>query len=92
MCATLRSEFLKHALASDEAVRLFRRQFPVAPVQSERLREVIVRPAERAAVSFEPELVERILADTSGPDALPLLSYTLELLCRRQRQSHHDDG
>lgn len=85
VCATLRSEFLRHALEHQTIATLFRRTFPVTRLDAARLRDVVVRPAERAAITVEPELVERILADTSGPDALPLLSYTLQLVWQRCR-------
>ncbi len=88
VCATLRSEFLTQALADDALAPCMRRTVPVRPIGSGLLRDVVSRPAERAVIDVEPELVDRIVADASGPDALPLLSYTLQQLvekCRADR-------
>ncbi len=59
----------------------------VAPLRGPALREAIERPAHDLAVSFEPALVERLLADAaSEPGILPLLQETLNQLWDRQRQ------
>jgi hypothetical protein len=47
------------------------------------LPEVIVKPAQRAGIDFEPGLVERMVEDTVGGDALPLPAYTLQELYNR---------
>ena len=44
------------------------------------LRRAIVGPAQVAELIFEDGLVEEILDDTQGGDALPLLAHTLQLL------------
>ena len=41
---------------------------------------MIARPAQRAGLEFAPGLVERMVEDTAGGDALPLLAYTLREL------------
>ena len=43
---------------------------------------VITMPARLAAIEIEDGLVDRLLADTGTPDALPLLSFTLWVMCR----------
>jgi hypothetical protein len=59
----------------------------VAPLRGAALREAIERPARDLGVSFEPALVERLLADAaSEPGILPLLQETLNQLWDRQRQ------
>ncbi|MFC5215904.1 TIR domain-containing protein [Streptomyces coerulescens] len=78
---TVRSEFLTAAgperaglaEAVDDSVL-------VQPISPDRLSEVIERPAQQAALTFEAGLVTRIVAETTGGDALPLLAYTLREL------------
>jgi WD40 repeat protein len=55
----------------------------VEPLSRSRLPEVIQQPARRAGIEFEPGLVERLVEDTTGGDALPLLAYTLRELYQR---------
>jgi WD40 repeat protein len=62
----------------------------LGPLESGRLFEVIERPAARAGVDFEAGLVGRMVHDTGGGDALPLLAFTLsELYQGAQRRSRH---
>jgi len=59
----------------------------VAPLRGPALREAIEQPACELGVSFEPGLVERLLADAaSEPGILPLLQETLNQLWDRQQQ------
>ena len=55
----------------------------VEPLGPLRLPEVIKRPAQRAGLDFAPGLVERMVEETTGGDALPLLAYTLRELYQR---------
>ena len=55
----------------------------IEPLSRARLAEVIARPAQRAGLEFAPGLIERMVEDTAGGDALPLLAYTLRELCQR---------
>ena len=55
----------------------------LAPLSQADYREVIVRPAELYAkrvkgLKMEPALADRLIADATGADALPLLAFTLE--------------
>lgn len=84
---TLRSEFLSAFLQTQRDARSFDEQLLVGPLQRSRLAEVIERPAERAGLSLAPGLVGRMVVDTGGGDALPLLAYTLGELYERSRQS-----
>lgn len=87
---TLRADYfhrpLEHAafapILSDTAVT-------VMPLAADELERAIVEPARRAGVGFEPGLVARLVAESSGqPSPLPLLQYTLgELFDRRQADS-----
>jgi WD40 repeat protein len=83
---TLRSEFLSAFLQTQRDARSFDEQLLVGPLQRSRLAEVIERPAERAGLSPAPGLVGRMVEDTGGGDALPLLAYTLGELYERSRQ------
>jgi WD40 repeat protein len=78
--ATLRPEFLDQLLASPELSALPARTYAVRPLRPEALRAVIERPADRAGIGIDADLVARLVADTGGGDALPLLAYTLAQL------------
>jgi WD40 repeat protein len=80
---TLRSEFLSVLLQTNRGEFGFDDELLVGPLDASRLAEVIERPASRAGVSLEPGLVGRLIADTGGGDALPLLAHTLALLHER---------
>jgi WD40 repeat protein len=83
--ATLRSEFLGASLRDGQLVELIQDTVLVGPMDRARLPEVILGPARRAGLEFSPGLVERMVADTHGGDALPLLAYTLRELYDRER-------
>lgn len=82
--ATLRSEFL--GASPDRAVAdVIDDALVLEPLSRSRLAEVIERPAQRAGVDFEAGLVQRMVSDAAGGDALPLLAYTLRELYHRTR-------
>ncbi len=80
--ATLRSEFFSPFLELENA-DLFKEPFAVAPLNRPDLLRAIEGPAHLAALTFEPGLVQRMVDDTGGGDALPLLAFTLEALYER---------
>jgi WD40 repeat protein len=81
---TLRSEFLG-AFSQDPALAPFiEHPLVLGSLDRSRLPEVIEGPAQRAGLHFDPGLVQRIVEDTRGGDALPLLSYTLQQLFERR--------
>jgi WD40 repeat protein len=82
---TLRSEFLSTFLVAARGEVAFDDQVLVGPLDAARLAEIIERPGDRAGVSFAPGLVGRMVADTGGGDALPLLAHTLAALYARAR-------
>jgi WD40 repeat protein len=85
--ATLRSEFL--GASPDQSVAdVIDDTLLVEPLSRSRLAEVIERPAQRAGVDFEAGLVQRMVNDAAGGDALPLLAYTLRLLYDRTGTRH----
>jgi WD40 repeat protein len=80
LVATLRAEFLARFVAVDGMAELVTEPLVIGPLPRSQLPEVIARPAQRAGLQFAPGLVERMVDDTGGGDALPLLAYTLQQL------------
>ena len=81
--ATVRSEFLSTAPDRAGLAEAVDDPLVIEPLSRARLAEVIARPAQRAGLEFAPGLVERMVEDTAGGDALPLLAYTLHELYQR---------
>jgi WD40 repeat protein len=81
--AAVRSEFLSTAPERAGLAEAIDDPLVIEPLSRTRLPEVIERPAERAGLEFAPGLVERMLEETAGGDALPLLAYTLRELSHR---------
>jgi hypothetical protein len=81
--ATVRSEFLSTAPDRAGLAEAIDDPLVIEPLSRARLAEVITRPAHRAGLEFAPGLVERMVEDTAGGDALPLLAYTLHELGQR---------
>jgi WD40 repeat protein/energy-coupling factor transporter ATP-binding protein EcfA2 len=81
--ATVRSEFLSTAPERAGLAEVVDDPLVVEPLSRARLPEVIQRPAQRAGLEFAPGLVERMVEETTGGDALPLLAYTLRELYQR---------
>jgi hypothetical protein len=81
--ATIRSEFLSTAPDRAGLAEAVDDSLVIEPLSRARLAEVIARPAQRAGLDLEPGLVERMVEDTAGGDALPLLGYTLHQLYQR---------
>jgi energy-coupling factor transporter ATP-binding protein EcfA2 len=81
--ATVRSEFLSSDPERVGLAEVVDDPLLVEPLSRTRLPEVIERPAQRAGLDFEAGLVERMVEETTGGDALPLLAYTLQELWER---------
>jgi WD40 repeat protein len=77
---TIRPEFLGQILASPQLEDLPTRTFPLRPLRREALATVIEGPARLADIGVDPELVGRLVQDTGGGEALPLLAFTLAQL------------
>ncbi len=54
--------------------------FNLGPMKSWQYKDVIEGPAKVADVTVEPALVDAMLEDTKGADALPLLAFSLQRL------------
>jgi WD40 repeat protein len=90
--ATVRSEFLSSAPERAGLAEVVDDTLIVEPLSRARLPEVIERPAQRAGVDFETGLVGRMVEDTTGGDALPLLAYTLQELWELMRRQGRLEG
>jgi WD40 repeat protein len=83
---TLRSDFLG-AFSQDPALAtLISNPLVLGPLERSHLPEVIEGPARSAGLRFGPGLVQRMVEDTKGGDALPMLSFTLQQLFGRRTQ------
>jgi formylglycine-generating enzyme required for sulfatase activity len=56
------------------------------PIPPQRFGELISGPAARADLRLQPGLAERLVAESGGRDALPLLAFTLEKLWRKRQE------
>jgi conflict system STAND superfamily ATPase/sulfatase-modifying factor enzyme 1 len=85
---TLRADFYSHCLQWPELTQLLRDgSYPLAIPSREAMYEMIVRPSERAGLSFEEGLVSRILDDTvSEPGALTLMAFALNHLYEERKR------
>ena len=61
----------------------------IEPLSRARLPVVIQQPARRAGLQFVPGLVEQMVEETTGGDALPLLAYLLRELFQQAEGSGH---
>jgi|GEM_PF-2056448 len=86
---TLRADFYQSAVVYPELADLLRRgSFPLALPRRDALREMIESPAERAGITFEAGLIDRILDDVGNePGNLALMAYALDELYKLD-----DDG
>jgi len=72
--ATLRSEFLDDLLTDPFLAGLPLTTHLLRPLRPEALRDVVSRPAETAGLTLDEHLLDRLVADTAGGEALPLLA------------------
>jgi WD40 repeat protein len=84
--ATVRAEFLGPLLQQPGTGELVDETLLVSPLDRSRLSAVIEGPAARAGLQFTAGLVGRLVEDTQGGDALPLLAFTLRQLAERAGQ------
>ena len=78
--ATVRSEFLSTAPERAGLAEVVDDTLVIEPLSRARLPIVIQQPAQRAGLQFAPGLVEQMVEETTGGDALPLLAYMLREL------------
>ncbi|MBW4472485.1 MAG: caspase family protein [Stenomitos rutilans HA7619-LM2] len=89
----LRADFFgKYSLYNGLAEQIEQHLVTVTPLTYQQIKASIVKPAEKAGIVCEPNLVYNILLDVVGaPGELPLLQYTL-LELWQQRQPGPDGG
>lgn len=76
----VRADFLAHLMQYPTLVEAIggEAQLLIGPPSSADLREIVVRPAARAGLKVEPELLATILVDAAAePGSLPLVSHAL---------------
>ena len=83
--ATLRADFLSQSTAEEGLEALLRvGTFVLGPPGPAALADIVRRPDERAGLSLEDGLADRILIEAGGdPGALPLIAFCLEELYYR---------
>jgi WD40 repeat protein len=81
--ATLRSEFVTSVLQETAFADVIGAPVLLGPLDRSRIPEVVEEPARRAGLELDPGLVGRVVEETRGGDALPLLAYTLRQLYDR---------
>ncbi|MFZ1752088.1 MAG: BTAD domain-containing putative transcriptional regulator [Caldilineaceae bacterium] len=84
----LRADFLGQALAHHSLSSLAPDHLILlGRMDNDQLRRAIEKPARQNGITYEPGLIERILADLdNAPGQLPLLQFTLALLWERRSE------
>jgi formylglycine-generating enzyme required for sulfatase activity len=84
--ATLRTDFLAPLQNRwPELLRLASKE-SLTPIRLEDFGELISGPAKRSNLELQPGLRERLVAESGGGDALPLLAFTLEKLWQKWKE------
>jgi formylglycine-generating enzyme required for sulfatase activity len=78
--ATMRTDFLAPLQARWPALTGMASTITLEPIEPEDFGELITGPADRSSLTLEPGLTARLVKDSGGRDALPLLAFTLEKL------------
>jgi formylglycine-generating enzyme required for sulfatase activity len=83
--ATMRIDFMP--LLQNRCPDLLQKasNMPLRPIKVEDFAELIEGPAARSGLDLETGLKERLVAESEGPDSLPLLAFTLEKLWRKRQ-------
>ncbi|MFK7967393.1 MAG: TIR domain-containing protein [Burkholderiaceae bacterium] len=79
---TMRSDFLGAFQRHPQLRGIDFESLSLGPIKSAGMRRIIEEPARLGAIILGDGLVDRLIADTETPDALPLLSFTLWVLWR----------
>jgi hypothetical protein len=91
---TVRTDSFQEVQTSRRLERVSTRLLDLRPLPIYRFADVIEQPAVRYDVEIEPQLVELLMDDAGGRDALPLLAFTLQRLWRqyeRERRISKDN-
>jgi hypothetical protein len=93
---TVRTDSFQEVQTSPRLEGLATRLLDLRALPIYRFPEAIEQPAARYGVEIEPQLVEMLMDDAGGRDALPLLAFTLQRLWRqyeaerRIRRAHYE--
>ena len=78
--ATMRTDFLAPLQSRWPALTAMASTITLEPIQPEDFGVLITGPAKRASLTLEAGLETRLVKESGGRDALPLLAFTLEQL------------
>jgi formylglycine-generating enzyme required for sulfatase activity len=78
--ATMRTDFLAPLQSRWPALTAMASTMTLEPIQPEDFGVLITGPAKRASLTLEAGLETRLVKESGGRDALPLLAFTLEKL------------
>jgi formylglycine-generating enzyme required for sulfatase activity len=84
--ATMRTDFLAPLQTRWPALTGMAKSLPLEPIEPEDFGDLITGPADRSKLTLEPGLKERLVEESGGRDALPLLAFTLEKLWRARER------
>jgi formylglycine-generating enzyme required for sulfatase activity len=84
--ATLRTDFLAVLESRWPGLTELVETATPEPIPPQRFGELISGPAARTDLRLQPGLAERLVAESGGRDALPLLAFTLEKLWRKRQE------
>ena len=84
--ATMRTDFLAPLQTRWPALTGMAKSLPLEPIEPEDFGDLITGPADRSKLTLEPGLKERLVEESGGRDALPLLAFTLEKLWRSRER------
>jgi formylglycine-generating enzyme required for sulfatase activity len=84
--ATMRTDFLAPLQMRWPALTAMAKSLPLEPIEPADFGDLITGPADRSKLSLEPGLKQRLVEESGGRDALPLLAFTLEKLWRARER------
>ncbi|MFM9104807.1 MAG: TIR domain-containing protein, partial [Cyanobium sp.] len=84
--ATMRTDFLAPLQSRWPALTALASPLTLEPIAPADFGELITGPAERSQLTLQPGLAERLVAESGGGDALPLLAFTLEKLWKARER------
>ncbi|MEB3266278.1 MAG: SUMF1/EgtB/PvdO family nonheme iron enzyme [Cyanobacteriota bacterium] len=78
--ATMRTDYLAPLQTRWPALTGMASTYTLEPIEPENFGALITGPADRSSLTLEPGLEARLVNESGGRDALPLLAFTLEKL------------
>jgi formylglycine-generating enzyme required for sulfatase activity len=84
--ATMRTDFLAPLQSRWPQLLGLASTMPLEPIRLEDFGELISGPAKRSNLELQPGLRERLVSESGGRDALPLLAFTLEKLWQKWKE------